>query len=229
MYVQAVKYYGSKASFAHMYAVPRFDTIVEPFAGGASYSLRYPWHRVILVDMDERLIAVWRYLTSSVAEARIRALPTLPRGACVDEIPSLCNEERWLIGWWIHTGDHAPRNRPSPHMRGGSDFWGEERRERLARVSRMVTHWEVRLGSYEDVENVQATWFVDPPYQAAGRRYRFGSSRIDYGRLSSWCRARRGQVIVCENEGANWLPFERMTVVNGVARKPSVEVVWNGP
>ena len=42
-------------------------------------------------------------------------------------------------------------------------------------------------------------------------------------------RARLGQVIVCENEGADWLPFSPLADVK--ATRPnsrSIEVVWTG-
>lgn len=226
---QAIKYYGSKASFAHRYAMPKCDTIIEPFAGGASYALRYPWHKVILSDLDDRLIAVWRYLTASSAPTKVRRLPILQIGQVVNDLSELCDEERWIIGWWIHTGDHAPRSKPSPHCCNGAGFWGEERRERLAVLSSSISHWDVRKCSFLDLPNVRATWFVDPPYSKAGKRYKHGSDKLDFGALGDWCRSRRGQVIVCENEGAAWLPFERLCEVNGVARKTSVEVAWNGP
>ena len=31
---------------------------------------------------------------------------------------------------------------------------------------------------------------------------------IDYARLADWCRALPGTVDVCENVGADWLPFQ---------------------
>jgi hypothetical protein len=73
-----------------------------------------------------------------------------------------------------------------------------------------------------------ATWFVDPPYEVAGRAYRFHD--IDYAHLGDWCRSRSGQVIVCENAGANWLPFRPFRTIKGLegrrGGKKSVEVIW---
>ena len=67
----------------------------------------------------------------------------------------------------------------------------------------------------QEIENQEATWFIDPPYNnAAGQRYRTRVS--DYSKLGRWCRDRWGQVIVCENYGAEWLPFEPLAPRRGV-------------
>lgn len=40
-----------------------------------------------------------------------------------------------------------------------------------------------------------------------------------------WCKDRRGQVIVCENAGATWLPFEPLATIKAT-RGTSQEVSW---
>jgi hypothetical protein len=55
---------------------------------------------------------------------------------------------------------------------------------------------------------------------------------IDFRALAKWCRARQGQVIVCENSDALWLPFrpfgERMAAYRGKIKSAGVsqEVIW---
>jgi len=55
---------------------------------------------------------------------------------------------------------------------------------------------------------------------------------VDYERLASWCRTRKGQTIVCENEGATWLPFEPFLVTKAneskTGGKRSREAIWTG-
>lgn len=86
---------------------------------------------------------------------------------------------------------------------------------------------------YLTAPDVTATWFIDPPYKGeAGRLYRHHS--IDYAALAGWCRSRRGQVIVCERQGASWLPFLPLTTVKATpgsrGKGTSAEVVWqHGP
>ncbi len=82
-------------------------------------------------------------------------------------------------------------------------------------------------GDYTMAPDVDATWFIDPPYDnAAGENYRH--HKLDRYALAQWCRGRRGQVIVCENEGASWLPFAPLrTFKRGLrAAGGSREVVW---
>jgi hypothetical protein len=73
-----------------------------------------------------------------------------------------------------------------------------------------------------------ATWFVDPPYARAGRHYRFRVG--DYQALADWCRTRHGQVIVCEQQGASWLPFRPFACLksnSGAHRSGySDEAIW---
>jgi hypothetical protein len=52
----------------------------------------------------------------------------------------------------------------------------------------------------------QENWLIDPPYQRAGRSYRYNA--IDYDALGRWSRTRKGFRQVCEAGGAKWLPFE---------------------
>lgn len=86
---------------------------------------------------------------------------------------------------------------------------------------------DYRHGSYWEAPDVEATWFIDPPYQYANRRgYKYGASTIDFERLKEFVLSRRGQVIVCEQEGADWMPF--MPLGGIVTHRGSVsrEVVW---
>src|SRR5690606_4564477 len=92
-----------------------------------------------------------------------------------------------------------------------------------------IRHWIVFEGSYADLPNAPATWFVDPPYNnRAGSLYTFGSGGIDYSHLGAWCREREGQVIVCENDGADWLPFAPFADARAYRTQRSREVVWLG-
>jgi len=86
-----------------------------------------------------------------------------------------------------------------------------------------ISHWQIIHGDYNDIANKKATWFIDPPYQVGGQRYK--ENKIDFTALGEWCRSRTGQVIVCENEGGKWLPFEPLTTMRG-CRKSTTEHMW---
>jgi len=199
-------FYGGKWRAAPHSPEPALDTIVEPFAGSAGYALRYPAHNVVLVERDPLIAATWRYLLQ-VSPEEILSLPDIEPEQTVDDLP-VSAEARLLIGWWCNKGASHPCKRPSAWMRSGirsNSFWCAAVRERIASQVTCIRHWRLIEGNYDQAPDVTATWFIDPPYQGAGKHYRM--SDIDYAALAQWCRSRAGQVIVCENVGARWLPF----------------------
>lgn len=224
-------YYGGKwRDTPKLYPAPAHDHIIEPFAGSAGYSLRYASRRVTLCERDPILAGIWRYLVG-VSEKEVRSLPDVPLDGSIDDLNGVCQEARWLIGFWLNRGVALPRKRPSKWMRDRirpGSFWGERVRETIARQVSQIRHWKIVEGDYRDVRvRGAATWFVDPPYQIAGRHYRFGPSTICYDELREWVLARRGQVIVCENVGADWLPFISADDTKTTrAGRRSIEAVW---
>ncbi|MBA3464252.1 MAG: hypothetical protein H0T46_30130 [Deltaproteobacteria bacterium] len=222
-------YYGGKWRDAKLYPPPRHETIVEPFAGSAGYSLRYASKRVILCELDPVVAAVWKYLIG-VSAREILKIPDLGDDETVDDL-GLIEEARWLVGFWLNRAVTRPRRSPSKWMRSGirpGSFWGERVRNTIASQVDSIRHWKVHPVSYVDCPSTRnATWFIDPPYQCAGKHYLFGSEKIDYAALATWCRARHEQVIVCENEGATWLRFRELADVKTTrAGYRSKEVVW---
>jgi len=223
-----ISFYGGKWRAARRYPPPKYGAIVEPFAGSAGYALRYPASRVTLVEADPVIAGVWRYLTSATPEM-VRALPVeVADTAHLTVSP----EERALIGFWLNKGTAAPSRTPSAWMRQGThddSFWGPVIRERIASQVEAITHWQIIEGDYASAPDIEATWFIDPPYQTpAGRHYRY--SAVDYAALAEWARARHGQVIVCEQEGADWLPFVPFGSLKANegsrGHKVSIEVIW---
>jgi hypothetical protein len=226
------RYYGGKYRAAPRYPVPAHRTIVEPFAGAAGYSHRYPHHNVVLVERYAVIAEMWRYLIR-VSEDEIRAIPLNPRH--VDELPSWVPvPARHLVGWWFNNATASPRKQLSAGriklsgMGRKLEGWTEATRDRVASQLSAIRHWRVIEGDYTEAPDVEATWFVDPPYNnAAGARYPHGPNGIDYQALGAWCRSRRGQVLVCENEGASWLPFRPFaTLKPGINGRGSREVLW---
>lgn len=199
-------YYGGKWRSAPRYPRPRYERILEPFAGAAGYSTRYPDRKILLVEKDPVVAALWEWLISA-KESEILSLPL--------EVPTTVRDlglapgPAALIGFWLNKGASRPMQSPSAWMRGGTSpasWWGREIRDRIASQVSAIRHWTIVHGSWTDVLQDEATYYIDPPYQRAGRHYR--ESAIDYPALGAWCRGLRGQVIVCEEEGADWLPFK---------------------
>lgn len=234
------RYYGGKWRAAPMYPAPLYDTIIEPFAGAAGYSCRYPDRRVILVDKYPVIAGIWRYLIS-VSQEEIQRIPEVD---AVDDLPAWVPQEaRWLIGFHLDACTYYPKKRVSParaarlRAAGHRIGWTKEIRERVASQVERIRHWQIIEGDYWNSPRRAATWFVDPPYSNAkgsyylangwGARNRKAPS-IDYERLASWCRWHTGQMIVCENAGASWLPFQPFQTRRGgfLGRPESQEVVW---
>lgn len=222
-------FYGAKWRVANYYPQPTYPTIIEAFAGSAGYSLRHPDRMVKLYDVDDAICAVWDYLIH-VRPEEILALPLLFDH--VDEIDAP-QEARSMIGYWLNKGTVQPSKSPSKWMQDyrikqPGVYWGEKIRERIASQVGCIRHWTITQSTYANIPNQLATWFVDPPYEVAGRAYRHHD--IDYTHLASWCMSRNGQAIACENAGADWLPFKPFRVVKGLegkrGGKRSVEVVW---
>lgn len=222
-------FYGGKWRDALDYQEPLHNTIVEPFAGSAGYAVRHHEKNVILCEIDPRIAGVWRFLIRSSAKD-IRKIRDLRDGESVDDLP-ICQEAKWLVGLWLNRGVAGPRKKPSRWMRDKirpGSFWGARVRNTIASQVELIRHWKVYECSYEECPiSRAATWFIDPPYQNAGRHYRYDSSQIDYSALARWCRSRRGQVIVCENEGADWLAFsEHNHTKTTRPDQRSKEVIW---
>lgn len=224
-------FYGGKWRAAPHYPPPEHNTIVEPFAGSAGYSLRYPHKQVVLVEKDPVIAQTWRYLIGVSAE-EVLGLPDISEGQDVRDLP-ICPEAQSLIGWWLTRGATAPNRTLSAWGRDSRyqrQFWGAAARARIASQAEHIRHWIVLEDNYDAVVGSNITWFIDPPYAKAGKHYRYGRDQIDYDALGQWCRQRDGQVIVCENTGADWIPFEHFRNVKAnesrTGGKISQEAIW---
>lgn len=199
-------YYGGKLLRSGHYPAPTHTLIIEPFAGGAGYATRYLDREVRLYDVNPKVVGTWDFLIRAKS-SEIRALPADVEH--LDDHPGLVQEARWLIGFWLNKGCTTPRKRRSGWMPGHDSpgcYWGERVRDRLAEQVESIRHWRVAQKSYHEIPDERATWFVDPPYRGKVGSY-YTHKFTDHEQLAGWCRARTGQVIVCERKGADWLPF----------------------
>jgi len=200
-------YYGSKWNIARHYPRPAHDVVVEPFAGGAGYSTFYDCPRVMLYDADPIVAGVWSYLMRAPA-AEIMALPEMPEvGDSVDNY-ALPQEAKWLIGFWLNRGSATPKKSRTAYSARNDRAqlnWGARAKERIATQLPALAGWSIVNAPYTEAPDIEATWYVDPPYGDKGKFYRVGFN--DFAGLGAWCRTRRGMMVACEGPGADWLPF----------------------
>lgn len=212
-------YYGSKSKVVDLYPSPKFGKIIEPFAGSARYSLKYFDRDVLLVDKYQVIVDVWHYLQQA-SPADILKLPKLGKNERIPE--SLSEIEKKFMGFLVVGGAASPQSKVT-------SFNGVNVSNDLRRISKelhKIRHWQIVCADYKTIENTEATWFIDPPYQFGGEHYQMNNTQINFYELGEWCKSRNGQAIVCENTKATWLPFYPMRELNGQMYK-TVEAIWS--
>lgn len=216
-------YYGRKYKIAHKYPKPIYDTIIEPFCGSAAYSMLYYNKNIILNDIDDKIFKLWNFLIKDANENNILKLPILDKGESLNDnkYQYLTNEEKYLIGFYLNPGSSMPKKSPGHYC-----AWNNKNKSKIIEDLSKIKHWNIYNKSYKDIDNIKATWFIDPPYQGnGGKYYKYGNKKIDYDELKNWIMSRKGQVIVCENSEANWMDFKPLTTIKGQKHKTN-EVIW---
>lgn len=215
-------YYGRKSKLVHLYPDPKHDVIIEPFAGTACYALyKDNWERsVILRDVNPKIIRIWKWLQAA-SPGDILSLPDVGPGVPIPK-SGICKEADWLIAFWANRGSEQPRN-ISGRYSNISRIW-EKAKSDISDNLHKIRHWDIQIGDYRHLPNIKATWFIDPPYQCGGDRYAY-CEPVDFPSLGQWCQQRLGQVIVCENEPADWLPFSLLKDFRG-QRTSTKELAW---
>lgn len=220
-------YFGAKHRFARYYPPPAYPTIVEPFAGAAGYSVYWatPEHKVYLVDSDPLVVRMWH------------TLQDLDARELLDAAESQLTEDYVTSPFIYSIAGGLTRVKPGGQAKTSKmmrDMWPGVRR-RIEAALPMIRNWTVVCGDYHNATLLDATYFVDAPYQpttAGTAAHRYGDKHIDYEELAYWCtrRADGNQMIVCEQGDADWLPFEVLgkhrTRMRTDDPQPRTEVYW---
>lgn len=210
------KWFGSKWQGSRYYPVPHGNKIIEPFAGGAGYSLRYNTAIVKIAETDSHIYELWKWLVENAQTEDVTDIPVeLPVGMDIRILP-MEKGQQLLLKNWQRTNNVGDCWTISPwgNMPGQ---WTENARSRVSKDIQAVKHWEVSGDGFDLLESdlkddPEITWFIDPPY-LYNYRYR-AKSEFDYKRLSAAVAGLAGQVIVCEaicpktNKVPEYLPFE---------------------
>lgn len=227
-------YFGRKARIAGLYPRPEHDTIIEPFAGSAAYALHADnWLKnVILIEKHPDIAELWRWLISpEVTWATIMELPDMPAYSVLEDESRPTLEELGFGPEGSPTRTLASLASPSADFRKKVvSSWMAKGwpalRARIAGDVAKVKHWRIIEGDYREAPGIEATWFIDPPYQKIEHGYESDRSDIDFADLAQWCLSRPGQIIVCEESGADWLPFEPLTAKRTLNDTDTLEVVY---
>jgi site-specific DNA-adenine methylase len=227
-------YYGGKRRLAGFYPPPVYDVIVEPFGGSAAYALRHldpskrarPVKRVVVVEKDPRVCETWERLLAMDSSD----LDDYP-------IPKVGERTDDFLLMTAATSNRIARTKNmivTPRMPIVIERMFRQIAEALPHARGRV---ELIEGDYTDAPDIEATWFIDPPYHVNGRPQSKGmgyaegcnSYSLDYNALARWCREQRGQKIVCEQSGASWLPFRPLRSARDSIGNTADEVVWLDP
>lgn len=211
-------YYGRKKQIIRRYPAPNCDTIIEPFAGSAAYSLHADnWKKcVILIEKDEKVAGIWKWLIEEATERDLKHLPEL-------KIGEKSSEFLHIIHAATKMAFHFKTIKVTPVL---ARNWEISRRHMLLNLHK-IKHWKIFCAGYEMAPKLEATWFIDPPYRGdSGLGYRHSSKHLDYERLAIWAAERKGEVIFCEGSEGNYLPFTPLVDQKGIAGKVSREVLY---
>ena len=220
-------YYGSKAKIARLYPAPTHKVIIEPFAGAAWYSVLHRSNNVLLNEKYSALFNIWNWLIHEATQEMILQNREFYLGQDIRAC-NISKSHQDLIGFLINRGSSIPKVtvprwscqvKSNPYFASTPYYALTQIAKRLPEIK----HWNITLGDYRELPDMEATWFIDPPYQYGGNHYVVND--VDYHELAAWCKQRKGQVIVCENTKATWLDFTPLTRITG-QRVKTTEAVW---
>ena len=211
-------YYGRKKKIASKYPPPNYSTIIEPFAGSAAYSLHADnWKKeVILIEKDKKVADIWDWLINEATPCKIKSLPDLKIGEKSSDFLQIIHASTKQAFKYktIKVTPVLARN------------WEISKRV-IANNLEKISHWKIFCGDFTIAPDIEATWFIDPPYKGEpGMGYHYSSAMINYKELAKWAKNRKGEIIVCEGIHGDYLPFKPLLDLNGVAGKVSKEKIF---
>lgn len=191
------KWFGSKWSAAPHYPAPEHDTIIEPFAGSAGYSLRYSHKNICLAESNPHIHALWTWLINEATTDDILSIPVhIPEGTDIRNM-GLNKGQQLLLKTWQRTNNVGDCWTVSPwgNLPGQ---WTVNTRARVSSEIHAIKHWNIYKCGIELMKSAQktASWFIDPPYLY---NYQYKSSLvISYQELGELIQSLSGQLIACE-------------------------------
>ena len=187
------KWFGSKWLASTLYPPPEHDTIFEPFAGSAGYSLRHHEKKIVLWEGNEQLEQLWRWLIGPAKTSDVLAMPIgIPEGTDIRDL-GLSRGQALLLKHWQRTNNVGDCWTISPWGNKPGQ-WTANTRARVAEELHAVKHWQVHRIAYK----TPGTYFLDPPY-LYNYRYRFKDDFSHKALVYDISTIpKKSQIIVCE-------------------------------
>lgn len=212
-------YYGSKSKIIHYYPYPQYEWVIEPFAGSARYACLNYLRKVWINDKYDVIYKIWKWIQQA-SWKDIESLPEPEAGDCVHDL-GLKDEPLLLMQMIAACGVQYPRNFFTARAVGiHPDRTADRTVYTISTVASFkkgirpligrIDHWRITNIDYEELPNIKATWFIDPPYEKGGQSYKVND--VDYCKLLRWIKSRRGETITCENGSNTWLDWHEPLV-----------------
>src|SRR5690348_1211068 len=97
--------YGGKWRISRVYGPPRYPQVIEPFAGGAGYSVYWEPKHVTLIERDPLIAGLWKYLIKA-KPGEILSIPT--NVDCRGDLHHQPQEAKPLVGFWFDRARTEP-------------------------------------------------------------------------------------------------------------------------
>ena len=170
---------------------------------------------VILVEKDEKVYDIWKWLIEDASEIDILKLPELKVGDRSSEFLHIVHAATKMAF-------HFKTIKITPVLERNLEISRRIFSENLYKIK----HWQIINDDYTSAPDIEATWFIDPPYKGdAGLGYRHSSKLLNYEELAKWIFERKGEVICCEGKEGDYLPFKPLVDLKGVAGKVNKEMI----
>lgn len=202
------KNFGSSWASAKHYPKPIEGLpILEPFAGGAGYSLNYHWFAVTIFEINPHVAGLWQWIINDATTQDILDIPlNVPEGTDIRTL-GLSAGQQLMLKQWQRTNNHG--NCWTISSWGSkSGQWTNSTRSRVSEQIHAVKHWKFQPIDWAQ----QGTFLCDPPYKF---NYQYGIKDFDYSKLvDNISQIPQGSLIIaCEaigkgGEVPDYLPFQ---------------------
>jgi site-specific DNA-adenine methylase len=202
----AFSYYGGKGILAKKYPVPIHKRIVEPFAGGAAYSLRYYRHDVVLIELNKKVVDAWNFIKNPDFDQLAKIPVHIDPGTKISDFLPVDPGFEFILRAAANVGTGGQNKKMETVTSIGARHFFNNTVKKIKFWTGRIQHWKIIHGNFDEFRYKESTYFIDPPYQnKAGRMYKFSSDLIDFERLKKYVASLSGQIIIAENSESKWI------------------------